>query len=104
MSLTHQKRRIRRPPSLIGLIVGSIPGILIVLLLIGNLTVLPDWVLDSFGWVALGLGMIALGMSFVFLRKEEYEHHGLGLLFTSVTSVLLAAYVLMWAFNGRDFI
>ena len=97
MSKIHEVRRIRRPPSYTGLIVGSIPGILTLLLLIGNLTVLPDWVVDSFGWVALGLGLIALVLSFVFLRDEEREHHGLGLLLTSVISVLLAVYVLVWS-------
>jgi hypothetical protein len=99
MSATHARRRIRRPPSYTGLIVGSIPGILTLLLLIGNLTVLPAWVVESFGWVALGLGLVALVMSFVYLRDEEHEHHGLGLLLTSVISVLLAAYVLIWSFT-----
>lgn len=103
MSATHEKRRIRRPPSRLGLVLGIIPGVLILLLLIGNLTVLPEWVLESFGWVALGLGLVALVMSFVFLRTEEREHHGLGLLLTSVISVLLAAYVLIWALSGDIF-
>ncbi len=103
MAATHEKRRIRRRPSLAGLLIGIIPGILVLLLLIGNLAVLPEWALESFGWVALALGVIALVMSFVFLRDEEREHHGLGLLMTSVISVLLAAYVLFWAFSGGNF-
>ncbi len=103
MAASHEKRRIHRRPSLAGLLIGIIPGILTLLLLIGNLTVLPEWVLESFGWVALALGLIALVMSFVFLRDEEREHHGLGLLFTSVISVLLSAYVLVWAFTGGNF-
>ena len=100
MSRVHEKRRIRRRPSFTGLLIGIIPGILILLLLIGNLIALPDWVINNFGWVALGLGLIALVMSFVFLRDEEREHHGLGLLFTSVISVLLAVYILIWSLTG----
>ena len=103
MSATHEKRRIHRRPSLIGLTIGIIPGTLTLLLLIGNLSGLPEWVLESFGWVALVLGAIALVLSFVFLRTEEREHHGLGLLLTSVISVLLAIYVLIWAFSGGIF-
>lgn len=103
MAATHERRRIHRRPSLAGLLIGIIPGILTLLLLIGNLTVLPEWVLESFGWVALALGLIALVMSFVFLRDEEREHHGLGLLMTSVISVLLSVYVLFWAFSGGNF-
>jgi hypothetical protein len=100
MSAINGKRRISRPPSRLGLVVGIIPGVLVLLLLIGNLIALPEWALESFGWVALGLGLVALVLSFVFLRTEEREHHGLGLLLTSVISVLLAAYVLIWAFSG----
>jgi hypothetical protein len=103
MSVTHQKRRIRRPPSFTGLIVGSIPGILMLLLLIGNLIALPAWALNSFGVVALALGLVALALSFVLLRREEHEHHGLGLLLASVISVLLAVYVLVWSFTGGNF-
>mgnify|MGYP001313763644 CR=1 FL=1 len=103
MAATHEKRRIRRRSSLAGLLIGIIPGILTLLLLIGNLTVLPEWALESFGWVALALGVIALVMSFVFLRDEEREHHGLGLLLTSVISLLLSVYVLFWAFSGGNF-
>ena len=103
MSVTQEKRRILRRPSLTGLLVGVIPGILVLLLLIGNLIALPEWALETFGWVALVLGLIALILSFVFLRDERREHHGLGLLLTSVISVLLAAYVLVWAFSGGIF-
>ena len=103
MAATHEKRRIHRRPSLAGLLIGIIPGILVLLLLIGNLIALPEWALETFGGVALALGVIALVMSFVFLRDEEREHHGLGLLLTSIISLLLAAYVLIWAFSGGIF-
>ncbi|HEV2582368.1 MAG TPA: hypothetical protein VGT44_16045 [Ktedonobacteraceae bacterium] len=103
MSRVHEKRRIRRPPSFTGLVIGSIPGLLILLLLVGNLIALPAWVINVFDFIALALGLVAFVMSFILLRKEEHEHHGLGLLLTSVVSVLLAVYVLAWSLTGGNF-